>query len=193
METLLRHAGILIGAYLLGAIPFAYIVSRLFSGADIRKLGDGNVGAKNTFHSVGPLAGVIVGAADITKGMLAVELARMFSGSEELAMVAGMAAVMGHDFSPFLKFQGGQGMATMLGAFLLLFPVPTAAAVALCLLFLFLTRNWDAAWTAGFIALVVMVIVNGYGWDRVLFTVLLIPTIGLSRLLQILKARRRGA
>lgn len=193
METLLRHAVLLIGAYLVGAIPFAYIVTRWVAGADIRQLGDGNVGAKNTFHSVGPLAGVIVGAADITKGMLAVELARMFSGSEALAMVAGMAAVMGHDFSPFLRFQGGQGMATMLGAFLLLFSVPTAAAVGLCLLFLFLTRNWDAAWTAGFIALVVMVIVNGYGWDRVLFTVLLIPTIGLSRLLQILKARRRGA
>jgi len=192
METLLRTGGILLGAYLLGSIPFAYIVTRLAAGRDIRNLGDGNAGARNTYLSVGPAAGAIVGIADVTKGMLAVELARMTSGSEETAMVAGMAAVMGHDFPPYLMFRGGQGMATMIGAFLLLFPLPTAAAVGLSLLFLVLTRNWDAAWTAGFLALIVMILVHGFGWDRVLFAVLLIPTIGLSKLLQIIKARRRG-
>jgi len=193
METVFLDAGTLIGAYLIGAIPFAYIVSRLVAGVDIRTLGDGNVGAKNTFHSVGPLAGVIVGAADIAKGMLSVELTRRITGSEETAMVAGMAAVMGHDFSPFLRFQGGQGMASMVGAFLLLFPVPTFAAVALCLAVLVVTRNWEAAWTVGFVTLIALTIACGYGWNRVLFTVLLIPTIGLRRLLQILDARRKRA
>jgi glycerol-3-phosphate acyltransferase PlsY len=190
MAMLLRTGGMLLGAYLLGSIPFAYIVTRLAAGKDIRTLGDGNMGAKNTYLSVGPAAGVIVGVADITKGMLAVEWARMCTGSEEAAMVAGMAAVMGHDFPPFLKFRGGQGMATMIGAFLLLFPLPAAAAVGLSLFFLLLTRNWDAAWTAGFLALIAMILVYGFGWDRVLFAVLLIPTIGLSKLLQIVKARR---
>jgi glycerol-3-phosphate acyltransferase PlsY len=182
-----------LGAYWIGAVPFAYIVSRLIAGVDIRTLGDGNVGAKNTFHSVGPLAGVIVGVADIAKGMLAVVLARSLAGSEEIAMVAGMAAVMGHDFSPFLKFQGGQGMASMLGAFLLLFPVPTFAAVVSCFTVLLIFRNWDAAWTVAFFILITLMIVCGYGWNRVLFTVLLIPTIGLRKLLQILDARRKNA
>jgi glycerol-3-phosphate acyltransferase PlsY len=192
MEPVLLNVAILLGAYLIGAIPFAFIVSRLMAGVDIRTLGDGNVGAKNTFHSVGPLAGLIVGAADIGKGMLAVGLARA-AASEETAMVAGMAAVLGHDFSPFLKFQGGQGMASMVGAFLLLFPVPTLSAVALCFLILLVFRNWDAAWTAGFIALIALTVLCGYGWNRVLYTVLLIPTIGLRRLLQMIDARRRGA
>jgi acyl phosphate:glycerol-3-phosphate acyltransferase len=185
--------GTLLAAYAIGAIPFAYIVSRLVAGVDIRRVGDGNVGAKNTFHSVGPLAGVLVGAADITKGMLAVELARMATGSEETAMVAGMSAVLGHDFSPFLNFHGGQGMASMVGAFFLLFPVPTAAAVALSLFIIALTHNWDAGWTAGFLVLIVLVAVYGYGWNRVLYTVLLIPTIGLRKGLQILAARQLRA
>jgi glycerol-3-phosphate acyltransferase PlsY len=193
MGSIILHAGILLGAYLVGAIPSAYIVARLWTGADIRTLGDGNVGARNTFLTVGPLAGVIVGAADISKGMLAVELARKGGGSEELAMVAAMAAVMGHDFSPFLKFQGGQGMASMVGAFLLLFPVPTLIAVSLSLLVLAVFRNWDAAWTIGFLALIALTVVCGYGWNRVLYTVLLIPTIGLSKLLQIIKAGRKRA
>jgi glycerol-3-phosphate acyltransferase PlsY len=193
MDTLLGSAGVLIAAYWIGAVPFAYIVSCLTAGRDIRRLGDGNTGARNTFLSVGPAVGLVVGAADITKGMPAVELARPATGSEETAMVAGMAAVMGHDFPHFLRFEGGQGMAPMIGAFLLLFPVPTAAAVALTLLFLSLTRNWDAAWTAGFLTLIVLLRIRGCGWDRLLFAVLLIPTIGLSKLLQNLKARRRGA
>jgi glycerol-3-phosphate acyltransferase PlsY len=193
METAFLHAGILIGSYWIGAIPFAYIITRLLTGVDIRALGDGNVGARNTFRSVGPLAGVIVGIADISKGMLAVELARSFSGSEEIAMVSGMAAVMGHDFSPFLRFQGGQGMASMVGAFLLLFPLPTVVALVLCIAILWITRHWDAACTIGFLALIALMILGGYGWNRVLFTSLLIPTIGLSKLLQILKARRKRA
>ncbi len=193
MESALLQFAVLLGAYLIGAIPSAFIVSRLVAGVDIRELGDGNVGAKNTFHSVGPLAGMIVGAADIGKGMLAVVLARTIASSEEIAMVAGMAAVMGHDFSPFLNYQGGQGMAAMVGAFLLLFPVPAFSAVALCLVVLLVFRNWDAAWTVGFITLIVLTVLCGYGWNRVLYTVLLIPTIGLRRLLQMIDARRKGA
>lgn len=185
--------GTLLAAYLIGAIPFAYIVSRLAAGVDIRRVGDGNAGAKNTFHSVGPLAGVLVGAADISKGMLAVVLARTITGSEETAMVAGMSAVLGHDFSPFLNFHGGQGMPAMVGAFLLLFPVPTTAAVVLSLVILGITRNWDAAWTTGFLILIALVIVCGYGWNRVLYTVPLIPTIGVRKGLQILAAHRLRA
>ena len=193
MGAMFLLLGTLLAAYLIGAIPFAYIVSRLAAGVDIRRVGDGNAGAKNTFHSVGPLAGVLVGAADISKGMLAVVLARTITGSEETAMVAGMSAVLGHDFSPFLNFHGGQGMASMVGAFLLLFPVPTTAAVALSLVILGITRNWDAAWTTGFLILIALVIVCGYGWNRVLYTVLLIPTIGVRKGLQSLAAHRLRA
>jgi glycerol-3-phosphate acyltransferase PlsY len=76
---------------------------------------------------------VIAGAADIGKGMLAIEFARTAAAPEEIAMVAGLAAVLGHDFSPFLRFQGGQGLAAMIGVFLVLFPLPASAAVAVFL------------------------------------------------------------
>jgi glycerol-3-phosphate acyltransferase PlsY len=193
MKDVLLQAGILIGAYFLGGIPFAFIATHLIKGVDIRLLGDGNVGAKNTFISAGPVAGVIAGAGDIGKGMLAVVLARALSGSVEIAMVAGMAAVLGHDFSPFLGFEGGQGMAAMLGAFFVLFPLSTIVAIAVCFAVLGIFRNWDAAWAIGFVALIVLTVAFGYGWGRALFTLLLIPTIGLRKMLQGVIARRKAA
>jgi glycerol-3-phosphate acyltransferase PlsY len=193
VEKILPVAGILVGAYFLGGIPFAYIITRLLSRSDIRSLGDGNVGAKNTFHSVGPVAGVIVGVADVAKGMLAVVLARTLTGSEEVALASALSVVMGHDFSPFLRFQGGQGMAAMMGAFYLLFPVPTSAALLVCLAFLSVTRHWDGSWAAGFITLLAVMIVTGFDWIRVLFAVLMISTIGLRKALQMLAARRAKA
>jgi glycerol-3-phosphate acyltransferase PlsY len=183
----------LIGAYLLGSIPFAYIFSRLMGGVDIRAVGDGNVGARNTYRSVSPLAGVLTGAADIGKGMLAVGLTRCITSSEEAAMVAGMAAVFGHDFSPFLGFDGGQGVATMVGSFLMLFPLPTLAALLLFVISLALTRNWDAGWTVSFISLILFLILTGQGWIRAFYAVLLIPTIGLRKMLQFFAARRGRA
>ncbi len=185
------YAGVLLVAWLIGAVPSAYIVARVLAGVDIRTLGDGNVGARNAFHSVGPLAGVIAGVADIGKGMLAVEFAQMAASSGEIAMLAGMAAVLGHDFSPFLRFQGGQGMAAMIGAFLVLFPVPAIVAIAVFLVVWGAFRNWDAAWTVAFPVLIILTIVSGYGWNRVVFTVLLIPTIGLRKILQRIVARRK--
>jgi glycerol-3-phosphate acyltransferase PlsY len=125
--------------------------------------------------------------------MLAVVLARALSGSVEIAMVAGMAAVLGHDFSPFLGFEGGQGMAAMLGAFFVLFPLSTIVAIAVCFAVLGIFRNWDAAWAIGFVALIVLTVAFGYGWGRALFTLLLIPTIGLRKMLQGVIARRKAA
>lgn len=112
----------LLGAYLPGSIPSAYIVARLVAGLEIRQVGDGNMGAKNTFESVSRLAGVVVGVADIGKGALAVALARYLAVSEGVVLLAAACAVLGHDFPLFLGFQGGQGMATMVGVFCVLFP-----------------------------------------------------------------------
>ena len=137
-------------AYLLGSIPSAYIASHLILKKDIRELGDGNMGAKNTFHSVGWLAGAVVAAADIAKGALAVGLARAAHGSEELVLAAGACAVLGHDFPLFARFRGGQGMATILGVFGVLFPRETLIAVCMLGLVLALTRNWDLSCAAAF-------------------------------------------
>jgi glycerol-3-phosphate acyltransferase PlsY len=84
---------VLLYAYIIGSIPSAYIVTYLMTGKDIRRLGNGNMGAKNTFESVGKLAGAIVFLGDITKGVAAVAIARKMIGSEEGVLLAGASAI----------------------------------------------------------------------------------------------------
>ncbi len=186
MNTLI----VLLSAYLLGSVPFAYLVTRLVTGADIRHLGDGNMGAKNTFHSVGWLPGIMVGIADVGKGALAVAITRYFNASEEVVLLAGACAVLGHDFPIYLGFRGGQGMAAMVGVFGMLYPQQTALAMGALLLTLVITRNWDASSAVGFVLLVLMIWLAGQPPNRLFYPVLLLPTIGLRKLFQRWQARR---
>ncbi|MDD2421653.1 MAG: glycerol-3-phosphate 1-O-acyltransferase PlsY [Heliobacteriaceae bacterium] len=104
---------------MLGAIPFAYLVGRL-RGIDIRQHGSGNVGATNVMRVFGPATGVAVLVLDAGKGFLATWLG-MASG-ETTGAICGLAAILGHTFTPFLKFRGGKGVATALGVLLTLVP-----------------------------------------------------------------------
>ncbi len=108
-------------AYILGSIPWGYIVGRLARGIDIRDVGDGNTGAANVFREVGPKAGVAVGLADMSKGMAAVLVAQQASAGLT-PLVAGVAAVLGHAWPVFAQFRGGRGAATALGVLLSLMP-----------------------------------------------------------------------
>ena len=110
----LNIVAIVIG-YLLGSIPFAYIIARMKKGVDIRDVGGGNVGALNTYREIGPIWGISVLATDIIKGVLAVMVARWLGLSIEWICVAGFAAVIGHNWPIFIKFKGGKGAATIMG------------------------------------------------------------------------------
>jgi glycerol-3-phosphate acyltransferase PlsY len=175
---------ILIVAYLLGSIPSAYIASRLVLGRDIRDLGNGNMGAKNTFHSVGWLAGVLVAIADVTKGALAVQIARGLQARDEIVLVAGACAVLGHDLPVFARFRGGQGMATILGVLGMLFPRETILALCALALSLALSRNWDLSCAVAFILLVGLIWTAGQPLRRLLYPFLVLPTIGLRKVMQ---------
>lgn len=133
-------AAVVIG-YLLGSIPFAYIISRLKKGVDIRDVGGGNVGALNTWREIGPVYGLTVLAADILKGVFAVLIARWLDVSLVWVCVAGFAAVVGHNWPVFIKFQGGKGAATVLGALVALTPVQLLIAAAIVLILIGVTRN----------------------------------------------------
>ncbi len=137
-------------AYLLGSIPAAYIVTRLFKGKDIRKLGGGNVGARNVFREVGRAVGAGVAIFDIAKGAGAVLLAmwlldwpqlRTVQVSTVLALLAGLAVVAGHIWSVYLKFTGGNGVATSLGVLSIMMTRELVIALAITLLFIVITRN----------------------------------------------------
>lgn len=124
---------VLLISYLLGSIPFAYPVVRFVSGGDIRDLGSGNVGATNVLRSTSKVAGIATLALDAAKGAAAVLIAREWMGTDATGwmVLAGVAAIVGHVFPVFLKFQGGKGVATGCGAFLVIAPLAilTAALV----------------------------------------------------------------
>jgi len=114
---------IIIG-YLLGSIPSAYIAARLATGRDIRQLGGGNVGGLNVFREVGPWPALAAGIVDVGKGAAAVAIAHWLLAVLPLfVLLAGLAAVIGHNWMVFLKFSGGKGMGATIGALAVLLPV----------------------------------------------------------------------
>jgi glycerol-3-phosphate acyltransferase PlsY len=116
---LFARAWIPLAGYLLGSIPFGYLIVKLGQGRDIRAAGSGNIGAANVTREVGTAAGVATLLLDAAKGYLAVWLAAHFTGQSLRWMVfAALAAIVGHLFPVWLKFRGGRGVATGAGVFL---------------------------------------------------------------------------
>lgn len=146
MGIALRIALCAVIGFGLGSIPFAVIVGRTFFGTDIRLHGSGNPGATNVFRTFGPAAGIAVLALDAAKGAAAVAVARaLLAGAGErphdwAMVVASMAAIAGHSFSPFIGFRGGKGVATAAGAVAVLMPVGFAVLLATFLTVLVIGR-----------------------------------------------------
>ena len=114
---------IIIG-YLLGSIPSAYIAARLATGKDIRQMGGGNVGGLNVHREVGAWPAFAVGIVDLSKGAVAVAIAYwLLDLSPVFVLLAGLAAVIGHNWMVWLKFSGGKGMGVTIGALAVLMPV----------------------------------------------------------------------
>jgi glycerol-3-phosphate acyltransferase PlsY len=121
---------VLLTAYVLGAIPFGFLLVRWTTGMDVRSMGSGNIGATNVLRTTGRAVAVITLLLDIGKGLLAVWLASRLTGGSALWMSAASLAVMaGHAFPVFLRFRGGKAVASFVGAFLYLTPLPLAAVL----------------------------------------------------------------
>ena len=120
-------------AFLLGSIPFGYLVVRVSHGKDIRATGSGNIGAANVTRTVGRGWGVLTLLLDAGKGFLAVWIASRFL-SVRWMVAAAIAAILGHMFTPWLKFKGGKGVATGVGAFLPICWTAVAGAFAVWVL-----------------------------------------------------------
>ena len=110
---------IILGAYLWGAVPSAYLLTRYLKGIDIRDFGSGNVGATNVMHHVGRWTGFSLGTFDcLVKGTLPVLVARLLDQSIDVQVTAGLVAIVGHSWSPYIRFTGGRGVATAIGVVL---------------------------------------------------------------------------
>ena len=117
-------------AYLLGGIPFGYLLVRWKSGSDIRSQGSGNIGATNVLRTTGRALGIATLLLDIGKGFLAVWIAgRLTDGAAWATSAAAVAVMLGHAYPVFLKFRGGKAVASVVGAFLYLTPAALGAVV----------------------------------------------------------------
>src|SRR5277367_5364733 len=133
-------------AYLLGGVPFGYLLVRLTTGKDVRAAGSGNIGATNVLRTTGRGAGVATLVLDLAKGFFAVWLAGYLTGEYPLWMSAAALAVMaGHAYPVFLKFKGGKAVASFIGAFLYLTPLPMLAIVVVFVIVVAATRYISAA------------------------------------------------
>jgi len=141
-------------AYLIGSIPFSYLVARR-KGIDVRTVGSGNVGATNVMRSAGRAAGLAAFALDFLKGSLATWLALRLAGPT-IAAVAAVIAVLGHMYPAWLSFKGGKGVATGAGAFLPILPVAAVIGLLTFGVVAWLTRYASVGSIAGTTALPVV-------------------------------------
>lgn len=123
---------LLICAYLLGGIPFGFLLVRLRHGTDVRKAGSGNIGATNVLRTTGWSIAIVTLLLDVAKGYVAVWLMGRFTNASPVWMSAAAIAVMaGHAYPIFLRFQGGKAVASFIGAFLCLTPIPLLVVLVL--------------------------------------------------------------
>jgi glycerol-3-phosphate acyltransferase PlsY len=127
-------------AYLLGSIPFGYLIVRSKIGADIRDTGSGGTGATNVSRRAGKMAGVLTLLLDAAKGAAAVLIAKALTGDDWVIAAAAIAALVGHIFPVWLGFRGGKGVATGVGIFLVLAPIALLCAGVIFVAIVALTR-----------------------------------------------------
>jgi len=130
---ILRYAAVIVLGYLVGSFPTGYLVARLWKGVDPRQHGSGRTGGTNILRAAGRGAALLTVLGDLLKGVLAVLLARALVGTDSAVVMAGLAAVLGHNRSVFLRFRGGAGSMTNAGVMLAMAPhvVPFMAVAAL--------------------------------------------------------------
>ena len=144
MEILIdiaRWVGLGLLAYLIGAIPTAYLFARFALGRDIRSIGDNNSGAANVYREIGPKAGLACGALDIIKGGVAVIVVSVIDDDTGTEMLAGVCALIGHIWPVFLRFRGGRGAAVAVGVLIASYPIIGLPLGALSLVALYQTRR----------------------------------------------------
>jgi glycerol-3-phosphate acyltransferase PlsY len=144
---------IIIISYLLGSLPTSYILGRIKTGKDIRHIGDENAGAANAFRELGSKVGILTGIIDATKGSAVILIAQAVNMSQPTVLLAGLAAVIGHNWPIFLGFRGGRGVSTTIGILLVLVTIPMLILAVPTIAILTWRRNVTPSMAFLFIAL----------------------------------------
>ena len=160
---------IIIG-YIFGSIPSGLVLVKMVCGIDIREYGSKNIGTTNVFRTVGGRMASIVLVADVVKGILAVLLVRyVFDSNLHLELFTAIAALLGHNYSMFLGFKGGRGVATGLGLILLFMPDVCIFSFTVWLVIVFVTRYVSLGSIVGAFITPIVAYYRGYPLELVLF------------------------
>jgi glycerol-3-phosphate acyltransferase PlsY len=166
--------------YAIGSLPTAYLFTRYILGQDIRQIGDFNSGAANVFRNVGAKAGVAVGAIDIIKGALVIVLAMVLVDDTGMEMMAGAAALAGHNYPVHLRFRGGRGAATAVGILIASVPIIGLPVGAFCLVLLYFTHKAIYPLAVFLVAIPVLTWPVGYSVALAIYVVAIPIAVGLS-------------
>ena len=162
-------------SYLLGAIPFSYILTKKLENKDVRNYGSGNVGATNAARILGMKMGIIIVLLDMLKGFLAVWLTVLVlvpSSGSYLPLLAGLLAIIGHNYSVFLKFSGGKGVAVTIGIMLYLAPLLILFALVIWIILVSITRYVSLGSISAVLSLPIFALIFAYNNIQIIFFLL---------------------
>ncbi|BDF58391.1 glycerol-3-phosphate acyltransferase [Christensenellaceae bacterium] len=165
-------------AYLLGSISFSYIFTKKIRHEDIRDKGSGNAGTTNVLRNYGWGLGLAVFAGDVLKAVVAALIGLWLAGYEGLC-VAGVFAIVGHNYSCFLKFKGGKGIASTIGVLLLIQPVPTLVIFTVSIIIVACTKIMSIGSIIGLILSAVAAVAFSHGNFYQMISVLIIAALGV--------------
>jgi len=169
---LIKTIAFIILSYLVGSISFAYYICRKFYSIDIRKYGSGNPGSTNVLRVLGAKPALIVFMADMLKGLVMVTLGRILGG-ENLALLAAIAVVAGHDWSIFLNFKGGKGIATSFGVIIGLFPKVAPILFIFGISVIYISRYVSLGSISSGVLLPILLLMFRYPWKQIIVGLIL--------------------
>lgn len=176
--------GFLVGAFLLGGLPFGLLVARAYGVRDIRQHGSGNIGATNVWRVVGRKAAIWVYVLDISKGVAAVLIAKAVNQTllpqDTFFVLVAIAAVCGHVFSPYLGFRGGKGVNTGLGVMLVLLPLEILGGLVVFTVIVAVTKYISLGSIVAAVALPALVLIEREFLGREIASIYLYLTVILA-------------
>jgi len=171
----MKIALVIISCYLLGSVPFGYIVGKLFKKVDIREYGSGNIGATNALRILGPSLASLVVLGDIGKGILSIYLVQYLNiDSLLILIIAGLAVIFGHDWSIFLGFKGGKGIATTFGVVFALNPTISFLALLVWGIVVITTRYVSLASIFAVISIFIFTILFKQPYEYIIFSAIIL-------------------
>lgn len=185
-----RDVALVLLAYLLGSIPFAYLLTKAATGKDIRLEGEGNVGTRNAWRTAGPLAGALTLLLDAGKGAAAYWLGRRWGTSSSILYWVALGLMLGHGFPVWLGWRGGKGLAAACGFLAQIWPLPMLAATAIFLAARLLVPSFDLSFALGALAFFVFTLLAGNDLAGALLIIFTLGLAGLKRLVDLPYERR---